>query len=339
VASQHVPRVAVLALGGTIAMTARPGGGVVPALSVNELLAAVPALSDLGMTIEARDFRALPGASLGFADLLALAVEVDKHAAAGVDGVVVTQGTDTIEETAYLLDLVRAGDAPVVVTGAMRSALAAGADGPANFLGALRVAGSEQARGLGCVVVFADEIHAARYVRKTHATSITAFASAPGPIGHIVEDEVRVPLRPARGPVIAGADPGGRVRVGLVVAALDDDGELLRMAGDHFDGIIVAGFGAGHVPAAWVPILADLAARKPVVLASRTGSGPVLSATYGFVGSEADLLARGLVSAGSLHPLKARVLLHLLLLARAGDATIDQTFALAGDRLRHPGPG
>jgi L-asparaginase len=337
--SHHVPRVAVLSLGGTIAMTTQPAGGVVPALSANELLSAVPGLADLGVTIEAHDFRALPGASVGFSDMFSLAAEIGNHVAAGADGIVITQGTDTIEETAYLLDLIHAGDAPVVVTGAMRSATSAGADGPANILGALRVAGSRQARGLGCLVVFADEIHAARYVRKSHATSITAFTSVPGPIGHVVEDEVRVPLRPARCPIIAGVDPDGPARTGLIVACLDDDGDLLRMAGDRFDGLVVAGFGAGHVPVAWVPILADVAARKPVVLASRTGAGSVLSDTYGFVGSESDLLALGLVSAGSLGPLKARILLHLMLLARADSATIERTLALAGDRIGHAGIG
>jgi L-asparaginase len=328
----HAARVAVFSLGGTIAMTPQAGGGVAPALSASELLAAVPAVADLGIATEIHDFRRMPGASLGFRDMLALASEIDKHVATGVDGVVVTQGTDTIEETAYLLDLVHTADAPVIVTGAMRSALAAGADGPANILAALRVAASPNARGLGCLVAFADEIHAARHVRKSHATSITAFTSARGPIGHVVEDQVRIPLHPVRGPLVNGVDPARVARTAVVMASLDDDGELLRLAGERMDGLVVAAFGAGHVPATWVPILADIARRKTVVLASRTGSGSVLSHTYGFTGSESDLLAHGLLSGGSLDPVKARILLHLLIMADADRTAIDQAMGVAGER-------
>src|SRR5690349_7977388 len=99
-------------------MTPQPGGGVAPALSAAELLAAVPGLADTGIQVDVHDFRRLPGASLTFDDLLALAEDVQREVDGGVHGVVVTQGTDTIEETAYLLDLVHTADAPVVVTGA-----------------------------------------------------------------------------------------------------------------------------------------------------------------------------------------------------------------------------
>ncbi|GAA1033329.1 asparaginase [Virgisporangium ochraceum] len=326
-------RIAMFSLGGTIAMTQQSGsGGVQPALSASDLLAAVPGLAELGVTIDIHDFRRIPGASLTYADLLELASSIAKQFAGGVDGIVVTQGTDTIEETAYILDLVHEGDAPVVVTGAMRSASAAGADGPANILAALRTAASATARGLGVLVAFADELHAARYVRKTHSTSITAFTSPRGPIGHVVENEVRIPLRPVRRPAIAGADPSRRVRTSVVAATVDNDGELLRAAGELSDGLVVAAFGAGHVPAGWVSVLENISARKPVVLASRTGSGSVLSSTYGFSGSESDLLGRGLISAGHLDPYKARTLLHVLMLAGADRVAIDPAMRLVGDR-------
>lgn len=167
-------------------------------MSASELLAAVPGLADTGIDVDVHDFRRLPGASLSFGDLLALADEIDLAVKGGADGVVVTQGTDTIEETAYLLDLVHVADAPVVVTGAMRSATVAGADGPADLLDALRVAASPAARGLGCLVAFAGEIHTARQVRKTHASSITAFTSRPGPVGYLAEEP---------GPRAAAAQP------------------------------------------------------------------------------------------------------------------------------------
>jgi L-asparaginase len=209
----------------------------------------------------------------------------------------------------------------------MRSATAAGADGPANLLAALRVAASPHTRGLGCVVVFADEIHAARHVRKTHASSITAFTSRPGPIGYLAEAEVRITLRPGRGPLLAGVDTARRPRVAVVPALLGDDGQLLATIAGQVDGLIVAAFGVGHVPASWVATLAEAAGRIPVVLASRTGAGSVLTHTYGFAGSESDLLARGLISARSLDPYKARILLSLLLASKADRADVEDAFA------------
>jgi L-asparaginase len=327
--THHRAQVAVYSLGGTIAMTPQSAGGVAPALSAAELLAAVPGLAETGIHVDVHDFRRLPGASLSFGDLLALADEIHRTVNGGADGVVVTQGTDTIEETAYLLDLVHTKDAPVVVTGAMRSANAAGADGPANLLGALRVAASPEARGLGCLVAFADEIHTARDVRKTHANSVTAFTSRPGPAGYLAEDRVRIPLRPSRGPTVTGVDPGRTPQVAVVPAVLGDDGQLLATIAEQVDGLVIAAFGVGHVPAVWVPTLAKAADRIPVVLATRTGAGSVLASTYGFPGSESDLLARGLISAGTHDPYKARILLWLLLAADADRAGIAAAFAHA----------
>ena len=325
-----VRRVAVIALGGTVAMTSSVGGGVQPSLSADQLLAAVPGLASTGIAVATVDLRRKPGASLSFADLAALCAAIRAEIGAGADGVVVVQGTDTIEETVYLLDLAYAGTEPVVVTGAMRYPTMAGADGPANILAAIQVAASAQASGHGVLVVFADQIHAARQVRKTHATSIAAFTSPnTGPVGHLVEGRPVLLTHPDR--LVIGdfldRDPPA---VAVYTITLADDGALLAGAADRIDGLIVAAFGAGHVPESLVPTLTDLAAAIPVILASRTGAGPVLTSTYGFPGSEQDLRHRGLIPAGFLDPLKARLLLHTLLAAGAGRRTIERAFVAAG---------
>lgn len=321
-------RVRILSLGGTIAMTAvSPGvGGVTPSLTAADLVAAVPGLDEVA-DLEARDFRQVPGASLTTDDIAELAALLNVEADAGADGFVITQGTDTLEETAFLLDLLYAGAAPVVLTGAMRNPSQPGADGPANLLSAVRVAASAVARGLGPVVVLADEIHAARHVRKAHATSITAFTSADaGPIGQVVEGHARVNFSMNRKATIA-LPWRGPADVEVVAAAMGGGGAQLDDLAARADGAVIAAFGAGHVPAGWVERLEALAARIPVVLCSRTGAGPVLSATYGFAGSERDLLGRGLVRGGSLGPYQARLLLLALLRSGAGEAEIRSAFA------------
>lgn len=316
--------IAVYFLGGTISMAGH-SGGVVSRLGGDELIAAVPQLKDVGAEVDVRDFRRIPSACLRFDDMLELIAEAEKCSA---DGVVVVQGTDTIEETAYLIDLLWTLDAPVVVTGAMRNPTLAGPDGPANLLAAVQVAASPAFRGAGCVVVLNDLVHAARYVRKTHTSSPATFASpGAGPLAQLAEGD----------PLLAWALPprftvprpeAVDVRVPVLTVTLDGGGELL--AGADVDGLVVAAFGGGHVPDTLAPVLGELAARVPVVLASRTGSGAMLRRTYGFAGSETDLARRGLIGAGRLDPFKARVLLRLLLAGGAGRDAVAEAFAAAG---------
>ena len=334
------PRVVVLGLGGTIAMTGSGADGVTPDLSAQQLIDAVPGLAALGVDIEVVDFRRKPGASLTFEDLHELTAAISSRLAAGVDGVVVMQGTDTIEETSYLLDLRHTRPQPVVVTGAMRNPTLAGADGPANVLAAIQVAADPAARNQGCLVVLADEIHAAHRVRKTHSTSGATFSSPDGgPIGWIVEGQPRI-LNQITHRLTVPA-PTRLARVGLATISFDDDGTMIEAAAARLDGLVLAAFGVGHVPARLVPMLADLAARIPVVLATRTGSGSTLSTTYAFEGSERDLLSRNIIGAEYLHPLKARILLHCLLAADVERSSIPIAVAVAGgyaDQAAWPWP-
>jgi L-asparaginase len=318
--------VVVAALGGTIA-SARPApDGVAPSLTARDLLDAVPGLPP---HVEAVTFRSLPGSSVTVPDLMALHAMLEGRFAAGAAGAVVTQGTDTIEESAYALDLVHRGPQPIVVTGAMRNPTLAGPDGPANLLAAVTVAGFDGARDLGCVVVFADEIHPAARVRKTHSTSTGTFVSVDGgPLGYLVEGSPRL-VNP-RGSRHTLPRPSSVPRVGIYPATLGDDGAALAAMAGALDGVVIAGFGVGHVPQHWTPLIDSLCSRMPVVLATRTGSGPVLRRTYGYPGSESDLRRRGCVPAGFLHPYKARLLLQFALAAGASSAQIGDAFAVAG---------
>ena len=314
--SDSLPNVLVVSLGGTIAMTDTASGAVAPALDGADLVAAVPGL-DREANIRTDSFRRIPGAHLGVDDVLDLARRLGDGLEPDVDGIVVTQGTDTIEETSYLLDLVWAGERPIVVTGAMRNPTLPGADGPANLLAAVRVAASPAARGLGVLVVMNDEIHAASLVSKEHAANPGAFQSSPGQLGWVAEGRVRIPLRPVRPAPLTLASLGEPREVALLTTSLGDDGELLRLAaGAGFSGIVVEALGGGHVPPGVAEEIGRLAPRLPVVLTSRTGHGEVLRRTYDFPGSELDLQRRGVILAGNLDGPKARVLLALLL--RAG---------------------
>lgn len=321
------PQIAVLALGGTIAMSPRAEGGIAPRLDAAQLVAAIESWTS-GVRVRAETILNVPSASLAFADAAQAADRARALVVGGCAGVVITQGTDTIEETAFLLDLLLDLEGPVVVTGAMRAPAQAGADGPANLLAAVQVAASPEARGAGVLVVMNDEIHAARFVAKRHTHRPSAFVSPlAGPIGWVAEGRPRVALKPVR-PTPTLPWPGALPEVALVATGLGDEGRLLRaLAADPPAGVVLAAMGAGHMPNPLVPTLTELSAQVPVVLASRTGRGETLRATYGFPGSEIDLIGRGLIPSGSLDAPKARILLALALANDLDRAAIAQAFA------------
>jgi L-asparaginase len=184
-------------------------------------------------------------------------------------------------------------------------------------------------RGLGTVVVLNDEIHAARFVQKSHTALPSAFTSPlAGSLGHVIEQRACIRVRPASRVRPALAALRGDAPVALVTMSLGDDGRVLReLPRLGYRGVVLQGMGAGHVPAVVAPMVGDLAATMPVVLATRVHAGPTFTRTYGFPGSESDLLARGVIAAGTLTGLKARLLLTLLLGSRADRATTGEAFA------------
>lgn len=325
------PTVHIIVLGGTITMAPQATGGIAPSLTGADLAAAVPALADAADIVVATPFL-VPGASLTFPQLAEVRALAATAVGEGAAGVVLVQGTDTIDETSFLLDLGWTADAPLVVTGAMRGAGAPGADGHANLLAATLAAAAPAARGQGVLVVLNDEIHAARLVEKTHTDLPSAFASPGfGPLGHVIEGEVRLPLALKRRTALpVGPTDGDLPSVAIAKAVLGDDGRLIRAVPDlGYRGLVLEAMGAGHVPAALVAILEEVCGRIPVILATRVPGGPIFRQTYGFPGSERDLLSKGLVPAGLLSAHKARLLLAVLLAGGADRAAIADAFASA----------
>lgn len=307
------PKVAVFTLGGTIAMARDASGGIVPSLSGAQLLSAVPGLAEAAeVTVDSPV--QLPSASLIVDQLRDVARRVEAALAQGATGAVVVQGTDAIEESAFVLDLLLQTDRPVVITGAMRGPEAAGADGPANLLAAVTVAASS-ASDIGVVVVLNNTVHAARFVRKGHTSLPSAFVSDPaGPLGHVIEGRFQTHWQVPRRPRLRLNEAAPIPPVALLTVGMGDDARLIdALPGLGFEGVVIAAMGAGHVPGILAEPLGALAGQMPVVLSTRVASGPIARNTYGYPGSEIDLLARGLIRGGTLGALKARLLLQLSL--------------------------
>ncbi|WP_174901376.1 asparaginase [Burkholderia pseudomultivorans] len=309
-----LPRIVVLATGGTIAGAApdaaSTAGYQAGALGVNFLLDAVPALATVAR-VDAEQVASIDSKDLALPLWNTLAARVAALSAdPAVDGIVITHGTDTLEETAYALHLVASGDKPVVLTAAMRPATALSSDGPLNLLNAVTVAADPAARGQGVLVAFNNRIHGARDVVKTSTYAVDAFHSPElGALGWVQDGRVEFARRVTRSrdARLAIADAWPPVDVVASYAG------ATRTAVDAFvaagvRGLVVAGTGNGSIHATLQAALADaVKAGVAVVRASRVGSGHVMR------NGAANDDALGFVSAGSLSPFKARVLLMLAL--------------------------
>jgi L-asparaginase len=307
--------VVVIATGGTIAMRNDPvRGGAVPALSGEDLLARAPAVADVA-AIEVQNLCNIPSDYMDPPRWIALSQAVSVALARpGVAGAVVSHGTDTIEETAWWLDLTVDSDKPVVLTGAQRNASEADSDGPRNLLHAVRVAADMRSHGHGAVVVMNGQIHAAREVTKIHTSNLDGFGSGEsGLLGAVDAERMlwwRAPRRRTRVAIGAGEMP----YVEIVAMYGGADGAMIRAALERgARGLVVQGLGAGNVnPPMYTAIRDAIARGVAVVIATRVPNGGV-APHYGWDGGGATLVAAGAVMGDRLSAQKARILLMLLL--------------------------
>ncbi|MGB3413469.1 MAG: asparaginase [Microbacteriaceae bacterium] len=300
-------KVALLATGGTIS-TAKDVSGVIPTLGATQLLDGINGyLSNI--EVVPIDVSKMSSRNVTPGDIWRLSHAVERCIELGYDGVVITHGTDTLEETVYGLSVLLQRTIPVIMTGAMISPSRPGADGVSNLIDAVIAASDFRLATFGPLLSFQNELFAARYATKKSSTRTDAFdAPFMGAIGRVVEDKVELFVTKLNFDDYLGESPEPTLRIEIVSSYTGADGLLVDLLAPEVDGLIVAGTGGGHTSAAMAESLIRLAATgKPVILASRTFDGLVLENTYGGVGSEIHLLNNGLLSARDLSPYKARL--------------------------------
>jgi L-asparaginase len=321
------PRLAIFFTGGTISMRIDPAtGGAIPALSGEEIIAQVPGLNDIA-DYDLINFDRLPGPHWTPQRMMDLARAVrERLEDEGIVGAVITHGTDTLEETAYFLDLVLKTDKPVVLIGAMRNSSELSWDGPENLCAAVRVAIAPQARALGVVVAMNSQIISAQEATKTHTESTDTFQSRDfGPLGFVDKDRVIVTRRPSERELMVTDAVETRVDVIKMYAGADD--RFINFAIDGgARGLVVEALGRGNVTVAALPaIRRAIDAGIPVVITSRCPRGRVLD-TYAYEGAGKQLRRMGATLGGMLPSHKARIKLMLALGAGWTPEQIRQSF-------------
>jgi len=288
-----------------------------PAISASELLAAVPQLGDVA-ELRVCELSNVPGANLSPALATQAIAAASEAVAEGAAGAVITQGTDTIEETGALAELIWPHEEPLVITGAIRPGGSLGSDGPLNLLDAVRVAAAGVARGAGPLVVFDGTVHGAGVAVKSHSWRSDAFSSE-SPLGRVREGRVNLErAHRTRTPVASPAEAAAAALdsyVPILAAAAGMDARPLdALRADGAAAIVAVSLGAGHLPEAMLPgVDRALEAGLPLVVSARPERGGTLEWTYGFEGSESDLARRGAILAGAASPWKARIRVLLAL--------------------------
>lgn len=305
-------KILVLHTGGTISMQADASGAVVTSQD-NPMNHVTNPLN--GIEVHALDFLNLPSPHIKPKHMLALYHKI-KEEADNYDGVVITHGTDTLEETAYFLDTMEIPHMPIVLTGAMRSSNELGSDGVYNYLSALRVASDDKAADKGVLIVMNDEIHAAKYVTKTHTTNVSTFQTPThGPLGLIMKQEILY-FKTAEPRVRFDLDCiQGLVPIISAYAGMTD--ELIDMLDlEQLDGLVIQAFGAGNVPKETAQKLENLLQKGiPVALVSRCFNG-IAEPVYAYQGGGVQLQKAGVLFVKELNAQKAR--LKLLIALNAG---------------------
>jgi L-asparaginase len=314
----------LLFTGGTISMHRdAAAGGNVPTHG-GEALVEFSGGLDAISPYRIENWAMVPACHLGPDRLWALRERVRQVAESGeVRGIVITHGTDTIEETAYLLDRTLDPAVPVAITGAMRTSSDAEWDGPGNLLAAATVAASSRSAGRGVMVVFDGKVFAGRTVVKFHATDPNAFAAPhAAPIGRVADGCVEFEAGQVSSGRMDSEDGGQRLRpagltarVALIPMVVGDEGRMLDLALPGHDGVVVVAFGSGNVPPGAVPAIGRwIDHKKPVVIASRCPTGEV-TPLYAFDGGGSRLVAMGAIPAGPRSPSHARMELMIALSA------------------------
>ena len=318
-------KILLIGTGGTIAEDISNGNEVM--LTAESLVKSVRTLGSIA-SVEAIDFMKVPSPAIQFNDVLGISKKIRNEIhERKFDGVVVTVGTDTLEEAAYFLDLALDEKVPVVITGSMRSRIHSSSDTDYNLETAVLAAASDELEGVGAVVVMNGEIHQAKYVSKTNTSSVASFQSPGyGPIGVISGQKVILYAKPISRAHIRVDEV--KSRVDLLTCCVGIDGSLVRAAIKlGADGLVVEAFGGGDVTPSLVPALEEAISNGlSVVLVSRCITGPITEAALDFEGSAKSLEKKGVILASNTSGVKARIKLVMALSAGVNGTSLKQLF-------------